>query len=208
MLSVLRLVALSVATTFTLVVGLAVPTDVAHAETPPTGGVAWRADDPALPANDEASEEPQMPEGSFDVPSDVRVEPAPPVEPIGPPPIGDAVATWQGDSLAPADLKALLESVTSTSKSSPSSGGIAGVTTQPPRTGEGDGAYSVTKTYVKRVPFVRQVGGFVRGGCVASGVPAKAGQLRSRACCPDVRRSSCVTTRGNLRVAMTTMLVD
>lgn len=208
MLSFLRLVALSVATTVTLVVGLAVSTDVAHAETPPTGGVAWRADDPALPANDEASTEPQMPEGSFDIPSDVWVEPAPPVEPIGPPPIGDAVATWQGDSLSPEDLKALLESVTSTSKSSPSSGGIAGVTTQPPRTGGGDGASSVTKTYVKRAPFVRQVGGFVRGGCVTSGVPAKAGQLRSRACCSDVRRSSCVTTRGNLRLAMTTMLVD
>lgn len=172
------------------------------------GGVAWRAADPALPANDEASTEPQMPEGSFDIPSDVWVEPAPPVEPIGPPPIGDAVATWQGGSLAPADLKALLESVTSTSKTAPSSGGIAGATTEPPRMGVGDGASSVTKTYVKRVPFVRQIGAFVRGGCVTSGAPAKAGQLRSRACCSDVRRSSCGTTRGNLRLAMTTMLVD
>lgn len=192
---VLRLVVLFVATG-ALVVIVAAPTGAAHAEILPRVAEAGDVDSPALPSVDETSTEPQMPQGSFDIPPQVVVDPAPSVEPLAPPPIGSAVATWNY-TLTPEDRKLIEETFRSTSKSSP----VGGATTELPAQvapevgGQGAAAPSVIKPIAQRAPFLRTA-----GGCVGRGTAPSSAQVGKSACCVEVLRPACIAPRSNLRL--------
>jgi len=188
--SALRLGVLFVVTGAALVAGFAGATGTAHAEVLPRSAEAGEVDSPALPSIDETSTEPQMPEGLFDVPPQVVVDPAPSLEPISPPPIGSAVATWQGNE----ELGAFAEAHRSTSKSSSGGGTTTELPTEvaPAVGGEGVVAPSVTKPIAHRAPFLRTA-----GGCVGRGTPANAAQVSK------VLRPACIPPRSNLRLIST-----
>jgi len=193
---VLRLSVLVVVTGAALVAGFAGPSRTAHAEVLPRVAEAGDVDSPALPSVDETSTEPQLPQGSFDIPPHAVIDPAPPVEPLAPPPTGSAVATWNY-TLTPEDRKLIEETFRSTSKSS----SAGGATTERPAQvapafgGEGAVAPSVTKPVAQRAPFLRTV-----GGCVGRGTPANAAHAGMSACCAEVLRPACIAPRSNLRL--------
>ena len=166
------------------------PTGIAHAEVSPGDAEAGDIDSPALPSIDETSAEPQMPQGSFDIPPQVVVDPAPSVEPIPPPPIGSAVATWQGNE----ELRAFAEAHRATSKSSSGTGATTQLPAEvaPAVGGEGAVAPSVSKPTAQRAPFLRTA-----GGCVARGTSANAAQVSK------VLRPACIPPRSNLRLIST-----
>lgn len=157
-----------------LLIGTASLPGIAHAETLSSDTSTWPDDSPALPANDEAATEPQMPDGSFDIPEQTVVEREPSAAPISPPPIGDAVATWNY-SLSTADLAKLREFRESRGRSSTSGGGNAKETTAPQATeDDSDGPAVVGLDAHERA--APHVGPVVRGGCL------QAGKWRMRAC--------------------------
>jgi len=196
---VFRLGVLLVVTGGALVAGFAGATGTAHAEVLPTLAEAGEVGSPALPSIDETSTEPQMPQGLFDIPPQVVVDPAPSVEPIPPPPIGSAVATWQGNE----ELRAFIEAHRATSKSSSAGGATTELPAEvaPAFGGEGAVAPSVTKPVAQRAPFLRTA-----GGCVGRGVPATAAQVNKSACCAEVLRPACIAPRSNLRLIGTQIL--
>lgn len=191
--SALRLGVLFVVTGGALVAGFAGPTGTAHAEVLPRVAEAGDVDSPALPSVDETSTEPQMPQGSFDIPPQAVVDPAPPVEPLAPPPTGSAVATWKS-TLTPEDRKLIEETFRSTSKSSSAGGATTKLPAEvaPAFGGEGAVAPSVTKSVAQRAPFLRTA-----GGCVGRGTPANAAQVSK------VLRPACIPPRSNLRLIST-----
>ncbi len=147
-LSVSRLAVVSVVTTAALLVGFAVPVDAAQAASQPDA-VAPVTDGPALPSTDEASTAPQLPAGSFDIPSPPTDVPTSAVETVTPPPTSE-VPLDQSFTPSTDGLEIIDESETSTTYRAPSGGEITRLTTDPERASEGDGAWSDINTSVSR----------------------------------------------------------
>ncbi|MDU0328039.1 PA14 domain-containing protein [Microbacterium sp. KSW2-21] len=139
---------MSVVTTAALLVGFAVPVDAAQAASQPDA-VAPVTDGPALPSTDEASTAPQLPAGSFDIPSPPTDVPTSAVETVTPPPTSE-VPLDQSFTPSTDGLEIIDESETSTTYRAPSGGEITRLTTDPERASEGDGAWSDINTSVSR----------------------------------------------------------
>jgi large repetitive protein len=149
-----RLWLVSVLATVSLLIGVAVPLDAAMAVAPATlrPEEAPREDTPALPSIDEATPVPQLPEGSFAIPSDKmlptgadEVVPAP-----APPPRSDAVAEWEKRSVDTSGLRPVDESEDATRYTNASGATVTRVSSEPERAQDDDGEWVDVNTSVSQ----------------------------------------------------------
>ncbi|WP_144785580.1 PA14 domain-containing protein, partial [Microbacterium sp. BH-3-3-3] len=152
MLALPRLSLVSTVATLALVVGIGVPTDAARASTEPVDTPPVSVNSaPALPATEEASVEPQVPEGALDIP-DVDPVPAdlPTLEPISSGGKGAAVAEWEQRSIPTSGLDVVSESESSTQYRTSSGGTVTHLSTEPTRAKDEDGDWVDVNTSVSR----------------------------------------------------------
>ncbi|KTS62630.1 hypothetical protein NS206_09900 [Microbacterium testaceum] len=140
--------------TVSLVIGVAVPLDAATALAPATLRPAEvpHEDTAALPSTDEAAPVPQLPEGSFAIPSD-KTLPRDHTEVIPdptPPPVSDAVAEWEKRSVDTSGLRRVDESEESTRYTNASGATVTRVSSEPERARDDNGEWADVNTSVSR----------------------------------------------------------
>lgn len=182
--SELRSTIVTVMSSCALLLTLALPAEVAHAETAPTTPTESSVSDdnaPDVAPGNEPFTPPQIPEGSFDIP-DAVVSPAPPsVEPIVRPPVGDAVATWRGSSPSPEVLDALRRSQSSKADHTSSSAESGEAMTKPQSTVDGQIKSRGVETRLRHARLQRERSMFLRRFCAGgSGATSEIGGGRCR----------------------------
>ena len=144
----------SVVATVSLVVGVAVPVDAAMAVAPATLRPAEvrPEDTAALPSIDEDAPAPQMPEGSFDIPSDKTLPTGgdEAIPPLAPPPVSDAVAEWEKHSIDTTGLRPIDESEDATRYTNASGATVTRVSSEPERARDDNGEWVDVNTSVAR----------------------------------------------------------
>ncbi|BFM26301.1 hypothetical protein CHE218_33430 [Microbacterium sp. che218] len=200
MLSISRFAVAGVVVSAALLGGLVIPDAGAHAETESIDPSAAPEESSAPPSTGDPGIEPytppQMPAGSFDIPSPVTTPYPAAVEPVTPPVIGEKF-----EELLRATNEAARRSRSMPPKSSASGDSGLSVPTEPQAVSSGAGEWKEVETSVSRMRIARQVGGFRRGGCVGNTVAPTEVTSPDRAQCPEARAPSSERHRSNLRSA-------
>lgn len=200
MLSISRFAVAGVVISAALLGGLVIPDAGAHAETESIDPSAAPEESSAPPSTGDPGIEPytppQMPAGSFDIPSPVTTPYPAAVEPVTPPVVGENFQEW-----VRATNEAARRSRSMPPRSSASGDSGRGVPTEPQAVSSGAGEWKEIETSVLRMRISRQVGGFRRDGCVGDAVAPGGATSLDRARCPGTRAPSPERHRGNLRLA-------
>lgn len=136
-----------------VLVGVAVPIDAARASTPLEETPAVTIDDaPALPSTDEQGGQPELPQGSFDIPApvDAAEEPSQPLAPVSPPEPAAAVGEWERRTVPTAGLEVVGESESSTQYRGPSGANVTHLSTGPTHARNDAGEWVDAKTALSR----------------------------------------------------------